>query len=79
MWRQGRAKSKPAEPPYLIQIINQEQILMKVKFWGMRGSIPTPISPAAIENKIRQALRGAVGVDLSSEEAIERYLQRMPP
>jgi phosphoribosyl 1,2-cyclic phosphodiesterase len=44
----------------------------------MRGSIPTPISPAAIENKIRQALRGAVGVDLSNEEAIERYLQRMP-
>lgn len=51
---------------------------MKVKFWGMRGSIPTPISPAMIENKIRQALRGAAGVDLSSEEAIERYLQRLP-
>ena len=52
---------------------------MKVTFWGMRGSIPTPTSPAAIEEKIRQALHGAVGVDLSSEEAIERYLQRLPP
>lgn len=51
---------------------------MKVKFWGTRGSIPTPISPAAIEDKIRQALRGAAGLDLSSEEAIERYLQRLP-
>jgi len=51
---------------------------MIVKFWGMRGSIPTPISPAAIEEKIRQALRGAVGVDLTSEEAINRYLQRLP-
>ncbi len=51
---------------------------MKVKFWGMRGSIPTPTSPNAIQAKIRQALRGAVGVDLSNEEAIERYLQRLP-
>ena len=46
---------------------------MKVKFWGTRGSIPTPLSPAAIEDKIRQALRGAAGLDLSSEAAIERY------
>jgi phosphoribosyl 1,2-cyclic phosphodiesterase len=51
---------------------------MKVKFWGTRGSIPTPISPAVIEDKIRQALRGAVGLDLSSAAAIERYLQRLP-
>jgi phosphoribosyl 1,2-cyclic phosphodiesterase len=51
---------------------------MKVKFWGARGSIPTPIASATIEDKIRQALRGAVGVDLSSEAAIERYIQRLP-
>jgi len=51
---------------------------MKVKFWGTRGSIPTPLSPAAIEDKIRQALHGAAGLDLSSEAAIERYLQRLP-
>ena len=51
---------------------------MKIKFWGTRGSIPTPISPTAIEGKIRQALRGAVGIDLSSKAAIERYLQRLP-
>jgi phosphoribosyl 1,2-cyclic phosphodiesterase len=52
---------------------------MRVKFWGMRGSIPTPTSPEAIEAKIRKALRGAAGVDLSNEKAIERYLQRLPP
>jgi phosphoribosyl 1,2-cyclic phosphodiesterase len=51
---------------------------MKVKFWGTRGSIPTPISPTAIEDKIRRALKGAVGLDLSSEPAIERYLQHLP-
>lgn len=52
---------------------------MKVKFWGTRGSIPAPISPTAIEDKIRQALHGAADLDLPSEEAIERYLQRLPP
>lgn len=51
---------------------------MKVKFWGTRGSIPTPISPESVEDKIRQALLGAVGLDLSSEQAVERYLQRLP-
>jgi phosphoribosyl 1,2-cyclic phosphodiesterase len=50
---------------------------MKVKFWGVRGSIPTPILPEVIEDKIRQALRGAVGLDLSDEAAIERYIQRL--
>ncbi len=51
---------------------------MKVKFWGTRGSIPTPISSTVIEYKIRQALRGAAGLDLSSEQAIDRCLQRLP-
>ncbi|MEK7323769.1 MAG: MBL fold metallo-hydrolase [Chloroflexota bacterium] len=51
---------------------------MKVKFWGVRGSIPTPISSAAIEDKIRQALRGAIGLDVSNEAAIEHYLQHLP-
>jgi len=49
-----------------------------IKFWGARGSIPTPISPMAIEDKIRQALQDAVGLDLSNEAAIERYLQQLP-
>jgi phosphoribosyl 1,2-cyclic phosphodiesterase len=52
---------------------------MKVRFWGTRGSIPTPISAVTIENKIRQALRGAADIDLSSEAAIERYIQRLSP
>lgn len=51
---------------------------MDVKFWGVRGSIPTPILPEAIEDKIRRALRGAVGLDLADEAAIERYIQRLP-
>jgi phosphoribosyl 1,2-cyclic phosphodiesterase len=51
---------------------------MKIKFWGARGSIPTPITSTVIEDKIRQALRGAIGLDLSSEAAIERYIENLP-
>lgn len=52
---------------------------MKIKIWGARGSLPTPLTPAALEDKLRQVVRGAQGVDLSSEAAIERYLERLPP
>ena len=48
---------------------------MKVKFWGARGSIPTPISPAIIENKVRRALHGAKGVDLSTDEVLNGISQ----
>src|SRR5512142_3166826 len=52
--------------------------IMKVKFWGTRGSIPTPVSSAVIEDKIRQVLHGVVGLDLSSDAAIDRYIERLP-
>jgi phosphoribosyl 1,2-cyclic phosphodiesterase len=52
---------------------------MYVKFWGTRGSIPTPVSTAVIKQKIRQALEGAVGLDLTDEAALTQYLDRLPP
>jgi phosphoribosyl 1,2-cyclic phosphodiesterase len=51
---------------------------MYVKFWGTRGSIPTPLASQTIEQKIRQALTGAAGLDLSDETVIERYIERLP-
>lgn len=51
---------------------------MYVKFWGTRGSIPTPLSSAEIEQKIRQALTGAAGLDLADEAVLNRYLERLP-
>ncbi|MGB5920670.1 MAG: MBL fold metallo-hydrolase, partial [Syntrophobacteria bacterium] len=51
---------------------------MKVKFWGVRGSLPAPIPPTEIENKIVQALGGASGVDLDDIEAIENYVRALP-
>lgn len=52
---------------------------MYIKFWGTRGSIPTPITSDAIKDKIRQALEGAAGLDLTNKAVLERYLDRLPP
>jgi len=51
---------------------------MYIKFWGTRGSIPTSLSSSAIKQKIRRALEGAVGLDLTDRTAIDRYLERLP-
>lgn len=51
---------------------------MKVKFWGVRGSLPAPILPTEIENKIVKALRGARGVDLDDVKAVKNYVRSLP-
>ena len=52
---------------------------MYVKFWGTRGSIPTPLSAETMRQKYRRVLEGAVGLDLTDETIIDRYLSRLPP
>ena len=51
---------------------------MKVTFWGTRGSLPTPLAGEFILQKIIAALRGAVGIDLSSEKQINEYVRNLP-
>jgi phosphoribosyl 1,2-cyclic phosphodiesterase len=51
---------------------------MKVKFWGVRGSLPAPIPPIEIENKIVQALLGASGLNLDDPGVVENYVQSLP-
>jgi phosphoribosyl 1,2-cyclic phosphodiesterase len=51
---------------------------MYIKFWGTRGSIPTPLSSAEIREKIRLALKGAAGLDLTDETVLDHYLERLP-
>lgn len=52
---------------------------MKVKFWGVRGSIPSPASGAEIEGKLLAALMGAQGIDLSNRRAVQEYIVGLPP
>ena len=51
---------------------------MRIKFWGVRGSIPAPVSSKEIRNKITKALEGAQGVDLADPQAVDGYIDSLP-
>lgn len=51
---------------------------MKIRFWGVRGSIPTPPTDAVIGEKLKKALLHATPGDISSEESIERFIESLP-
>ena len=51
---------------------------MKVKFWGVRGSIPTPLNSDVIRDKIKQTLQLASPKDISNEESIDTFIDTLP-
>lgn len=51
---------------------------MRITFWGVRGSIPSPLAASDIKNKIIAALKRAVPDDLNSPESIARYVEALP-
>jgi phosphoribosyl 1,2-cyclic phosphodiesterase len=51
---------------------------MLVRFWGTRGSLPTPLGHKAVRAKIRAALGAAKGRDLSDDAAIEDFIDELP-
>jgi phosphoribosyl 1,2-cyclic phosphodiesterase len=51
---------------------------MKVKFWGVRGSIPSPIRGDTIRNKIKRILTLASPSDILDEDSVERFLRSLP-
>ena len=51
---------------------------MKIRFWGVRGSIPTPITGDIVEQKLRKALSLAKPGDVTSEESIEAFIKGLP-
>lgn len=53
---------------------------MLLKFWGVRGSIPAPLSSDEVQSKIVRALQAAVvkQVDLSNPETLEEFVAGLP-
>ncbi len=51
---------------------------MRVKFWGVRGSIPSPLSAQQVEGKIVDALLSAAHVNLKDRAAVEAYVRSLP-
>jgi len=52
---------------------------MKVRFWGVRGSIPSPITPDEIRRKIASVVQRIRPEDLRSPTTREQFLGSLPP
>ena len=52
---------------------------MIIRFWGVRGSLPSPALPSVFKDKISQILEKATPEDLSSAESKERFIASLPP
>ncbi|MFP4011100.1 MAG: MBL fold metallo-hydrolase [Spirochaetaceae bacterium] len=51
---------------------------MVVRFWGVRGSIPRPLLPQEVQNKIAGVVQRLKPADLASAETRERFLAGLP-
>jgi predicted ATPase/phosphoribosyl 1,2-cyclic phosphodiesterase/anti-anti-sigma regulatory factor len=52
---------------------------MKITIWGARGSIPSPLRPEEVEEKICQVILGLPDIDIHDEEAVRAYVGELPP
>lgn len=52
---------------------------MRIRFWGVRGSLPSPIQPSVVREKMADALRRATPEDLADGKSRERFLAALPP
>ena len=51
---------------------------MKIRFWGVRGSIPTPLSSNQIQRKISAVVQRIQADDLQTPETRESFLSLLP-
>ena len=52
---------------------------MRIRFWGVRGSLPSPQLPSQIKSKISAIIERLTPGDLESPEKRERFLAGLPP
>ncbi len=51
---------------------------MKIRFWGVQGSIPNPLSSAHLQNKIKEVLRRAQGKTFAHDRDLQSFLDELP-
>jgi len=51
---------------------------MKIKFWGVRGSVPTPLKPSSLKSKVSSIVERIRVQDLERGEARELFLASLP-
>jgi phosphoribosyl 1,2-cyclic phosphodiesterase len=52
---------------------------MRIRFWGVRGSLPAPQLPSQIKSKISSIIDRLTPDDLVSPESRERFMAGLPP
>jgi phosphoribosyl 1,2-cyclic phosphodiesterase len=52
---------------------------MKVKFWGVRGSIPTPLTTEQLRSRIAAIIQRIKCGDLKNSDSREAFLAKLPP
>lgn len=52
---------------------------MRVKFWGVRGSIPTPLSTEQLQEKLFRALTAAQGLNTNDPAEVRAFIASLPP
>ncbi|MDR0456092.1 MAG: MBL fold metallo-hydrolase [Treponema sp.] len=52
---------------------------MLIRFWGVRGSLPSPILPSEVKAKIAAILEQMVPQDIADAASRERFLAGLPP
>jgi phosphoribosyl 1,2-cyclic phosphodiesterase/anti-anti-sigma regulatory factor len=50
-----------------------------VKFWGVRGSIPTPLSTEQLQEKLFRALTAAKGLNTEDPAEVRAFIASLPP
>lgn len=51
---------------------------MRIKFWGVRGSIPSPLTNEQLHDKLISLLKIIQEKEISDEDAIRKYLKKLP-
>jgi phosphoribosyl 1,2-cyclic phosphodiesterase len=51
---------------------------MQIKLWGVRGSLPSPLLPHEIENRVRTTLTEFLRRGLKSSDQIDEFLRTLP-
>ena len=52
---------------------------MKVRFWGVRGSIPAPLTPEQVRSRIASVIQRVRPSDLENARTRELFLASLPP
>lgn len=51
---------------------------MRIRFWGVRGSIPTPLTPHEIQNRVMAIVQRISPADLKNEASREKFVASLP-